>query len=139
MSNKSTPTHTLDEHGNKGARSPGRGRITCALVIVFVVLSIAMVDLLPYFQYKRGHARMTSLVALGMDIDDAGELLRAEGFDVGTKYHPTDNKDYYWVDIRLARRTPVSVIIIELMGVDVKFFHYGCLESGLDENIRKIM
>jgi hypothetical protein len=82
---------------------------------------------------------MTSLVAHEMDIDHAEELLRAEGFDVETKYHPTDNKDYYWVDIRLARRTPASVFILKLMGVDIKFFHYGCLEVGLDEKIRKIM
>lgn len=128
-----------DEHGNKGERSPGRGRATCAIVLVFVVLSIAMLDILPYFQYKRGHARMTSLVALGMDIDDAGTMLRAEGLDAGTKYHPTDNQDYYWLDIHLARRTPLTVLILKLIGVNIKFFHYGCLEAGLDEKIRKIM
>lgn len=139
LSKQSVLPQTSDEYGNKGERSRGRGRASCTLVVVFTLLSIAIFDLLPYFQYKRGHARMMSLVALGMDIDDAGALLSAEGFDVGHKYHPTDNKDYYWIDIDLARRTPASVLVLKLIGVNIKFFHYGCLEAGLDEKVRGIM
>ncbi len=43
--------------------------------------------------------RIRELVPIGMDIDEAIELLRAEGFSVGDKYFPTNDKDYLMADI----------------------------------------
>lgn len=82
---------------------------------------------------------MASFVSAGMDIDDAGAVLRAHGFEAGTKYHPTDDEDYYWLDIPMANRTPFTVIILRALGMHIQFYYYGCLEAGLDEKVRKIM
>ncbi len=53
--------------------------------------------------------RIRELVPIGMDIDEAIELLRSEGFSVGDKYHPTKLHDVYWADIKI-RKEPIPFL-----------------------------
>ncbi len=45
--------------------------------------------------------RIRELVPIGMNIDEAIELLRSEGFAVGDKYDPTKEGNMFWADIRI--------------------------------------
>lgn len=82
---------------------------------------------------------MKSLVSVGMDIDKASAILRANGFEPQPKYFPTNAKDYYWVDVRLIHRRSIILDISRFFGGDVVYFSYGCLEAGLDNKVREVM
>lgn len=109
-----------------------------ATIILFILSLLIWWDLQPYFKYKDLHSRMSSLVQVGMNIDEARDILEKKGFSPGAKYHPTANKNYYWVDIPLVHRCPISIIPLRALRL-VDFHFYGCLEAGLDNKIRKIM
>jgi hypothetical protein len=105
-------------------------RLFVGVALFSTVLALFVVDLRPYYLYQSAHARLRAAVHLGMDIDEAVAVLRAQGFSPQPKYFPTANKDYYWVDIPLARRTPFAVFVSRRAGYKVQFYHYGCLEAG---------
>jgi hypothetical protein len=107
------------------------------LIVCLTVLACAM-DLAPVFQYRCGYALMNSLVRPGMDIDVAANVLRANGFSVGQKYCPTQNRDYYWVDVRLVNRASRIADLLNTAGIRVRYYRYGCLESGLDGVVRRV-
>jgi len=109
------------------------------LAIASLAILLLAIDLMPVFQYRSEHARMTSLVRPGVNIDQAAAVLRANGFSVGQKYCPTINRDYYWVDVRLIRRRSITADLLCFAGVRMRYFVYGCLESGLDNVIRRIL
>jgi len=56
------------------------------------------------------------LVSVGMDIDEAAETLREQGFTVGDKYKPTKRGDYYVVNVRLRKGYSVSDTIRYTVG-----------------------
>lgn len=77
------------------------------LLVVISLIGLATLVSLKVLLDPEGSAaeareqRIRELVPIGMDIDEAIELLRSEGFSVGDKYFPTLNKDYYLADITI--------------------------------------
>ena len=76
-----------------------------------------------------------SLISIGMDIDEATSILKKQGFQVGKKYMPTKNKDYYQINILLLDEIPVSATIAETTGTSSSVRTYAIVKAGLDNNI----
>ncbi len=49
-----------------------------------------------------------SLISVGMNIDEARNELLKHGFKVGEKYFPTNEKNYYQMNIPLISKVPAS-------------------------------
>ena len=55
--------------------------------------------------------RIMKLISIGMNIDDARDILIKEGFKVGKKYFPTEKKNYYQMNVPLISKMPKSETI----------------------------
>ena len=53
--------------------------------------------------------RIRELVPIGMNIDEAIEILRANGISVTDKYDPTKSQSYYLADIKI-RKEPITFL-----------------------------
>ncbi|MCP4113090.1 MAG: LytR C-terminal domain-containing protein [Desulfobacteraceae bacterium] len=83
---------------------------------------------------------LKSLVHVGMDIDKASDILKAQGFKVGAKHTPTKDKDYYVVIVPLREKIPVSATIGETLGIGAYSDNrvYAVLKANLDNKIISI-
>lgn len=75
------------------------------------------------------------LRSAGMDIDEAIELLRAEGYRVGDKHHPTEAKDYYVALVPLRDHIPASDTVRYTVGMDGSSKAYVVIKSNKDGEI----
>ena len=117
----------------------GRRYVIALVVSLSIVAALIIVDLQPYFSYLAKKRHIQSLISIGSNIDDAPAILKSQGFQVGEKYLPTVDKDYYWIDIQVATKPrPVTLTILSLVGVRA-YFHWLTLEAGLDNRIRAIL
>ncbi len=120
-----------------------RFKVISFLAIVCLIGLVAIVWLVDSYdpegkEVDARKQRIRELVPIGMDIDAAIQLLRSEGFSVGEKYFPTNDRDCYWVDIIL-RKEPITFLdmIKQGMGRGRVKKRYMALEADLDGAITK--
>lgn len=81
---------------------------------------------------------LRSLVHIGMNVDEAIEVLRKNGYRVGEKHMPTKKGDYYAVAIPLIDKIPMSSIFAEVTGTDSKLRTYAIIKADLNNIITSI-
>lgn len=60
--------------------------------------------------------KILGLVSVGMNIDEAANILKKNGFTVGQREYPTAGKEYSQILIPLSRTIPVSATVAETTG-----------------------
>ncbi len=108
------------------------------LLAVAVVGFLVIIDLQPYFQYRSKENKIRQLIPIGSNIDDAGSILKANGFTYHGKHFATVAEDEYWIDVDVANKPrPLTLSLLHVVGLRL-YFHWVVIESGLDNKVRKI-
>ena len=111
--------------GPQGAASgSGRPLLTSSRLMragTYILVSVASLVVLASCDGRDSEAdsrekSIHEIVAVGMDIDEAIELLREAGFAVGEKYFPTEDADYWLAHIGIRDEIPPSATIEEVTG-----------------------
>jgi hypothetical protein len=110
-------------------------RIVVVLVLAILINSCGSVKAVHVYKEKR--KEIIRLVPIGMDIDEASILLKKKDFEVGDKYTPTADKDYYWVEIWITGERTLAIKIMKFFGVE--YYNWVVIEAGLDNKVRKIL
>ncbi|MCP4110883.1 MAG: hypothetical protein GY749_36075 [Desulfobacteraceae bacterium] len=88
---------------------------------------------------EQKYQRLRNLIRVGMDIDEAADILKENSFKVGKKHSPTGSENYFVVHIKLRERIPPSSTIAEILGTKSKNGRaYAVLEAGGDNKIFRI-
>ncbi|NDJ18349.1 hypothetical protein [Myxacorys almedinensis] len=111
--------------------------LTVLLTVLLPLAAIAAIDLLPYFQYKYAYSQMNSHIRKGMNLDDAMFLLKREGFQVGEKYTPPGTKNIYLAEVILVNHVPITITLLNAIGMKTDFYPTEVLEAGADNKIRR--
>ncbi|MCU0713327.1 MAG: hypothetical protein MUC43_14805 [Pirellula sp.] len=117
---------------------PSKYRRLIALTVLAIFTVIIVWDLMPYFEYRANAYRIRQLISIGSNIDDAGPILRKNGFTFYDKHFSTAAEDTYWIDVYVANKPrPWTLTLLHLYGFRL-YFHWIVIESGLDNKVRKI-
>lgn len=117
---------------------PSKHRRLIALTTLASFTVLVVWDLMPYFEYRAKANRIRQLISIGSNIDDAGPILRRNGFTFYDKHFSTDAEDTYWIDVNVANKPrPWTLTLLHLCGMSL-YYRWVVIESGLDNRVRKI-
>lgn len=117
---------------------PSKHRRLVALTVLGIFTAIIAWDLMPYFEYRANANRIRQLISIGSDMDDAGPILRKNGFTFYDKHFSTVAEDAYWIDVDVTNKPrPWTLTLLHLCGIRL-YYHWVVIESGLDNKVRKI-
>jgi hypothetical protein len=128
----------MTDRESEGASLRSKRRLLISLASIAIFTALVVWDLAPYFEYREKANRIRKLIPIGSNIDDAGPVLSQNGFTFHKKHFSTVAEDTYWIDVDVARKPrPWTLILLHLAGFRL-YFHWVVIESGLDNNVRKI-
>lgn len=130
----------VNDLNEQDAKKSGRKGCIQIFVVSCILVGLCIsAELSPYFEYKREHKRIKSLVNVGMDIDEARSVLIKNGFTAGPVEIPKGFTDYYRFNVTLLDQPSIILEIIRSMGwAKPDYAMYGGMSSGADKKVRKI-
>jgi len=81
---------------------------------------------------------LNSLIHDEMNLDDASNILRNNGFVVWEKKRPSANKNYYKCYIPLSKKIPWSSTIAEIFGTSSEVRVYAIIKADPEKKIISI-
>lgn len=113
-------------------------RLPLLISALLGVALLVILDLQPYFEYQSKASRIRKLISIDSNIDDAGSILKANGFAYYEKHFSTVAEDAYWIDVEVAfKPRPFTLTLLHVVGLRL-YFHWVVIESGIDNKVRKI-
>ena len=83
--------------------------------------------------------RIRELVPIGMDIDEAIEILRADGVGVTDKYDPSETQEVYWADIMIRYKISFLDSVKTTVNIGKTNKYIICIEANWDGVITDIL
>ena len=128
----------MSSHSSHAKKFPVKLRYVVGGLVLIALVTIAIVDLQPFFAYQAKKNKIRELIPIGSNIDDAGPILKSNGFRYYDKHFATVDEDYYWMEVIVAHKPrPKSLSLMRLSGIRL-YFHYVVIEANLDNEVRRI-
>lgn len=111
--------------------------------IIFFALSISLLAACSSNSEEKNamdakYKKLNELVAIGMNIDNAANILRENGYTVGQKEYPTAQKDYSQIIVPLSKKIPASATIAETTGKGKGMNIYAIIKADKNDIIFEI-